>query len=75
MVSVTMKTISAGPLGTRHVGDVYQVSDEEGKMLVENHYATYETSSIKIPVSIVDVGETAAITNVVIPHVSPFGKK
>lgn len=38
-MKVKMLTLSSGPSGTRHVGQVIEVGDEEGQQLIEGRYA------------------------------------
>ena len=45
-MKVKFKTISAGPNGTIFVGDVVEVSESEGKLLIEKGYAE-EVAEVK----------------------------
>jgi hypothetical protein len=49
MISVKMNSISAGPDGCLHRGEVYPLEDGEAKALVDAGYATYETAMINAP--------------------------
>jgi hypothetical protein len=59
MIEVRMKTISSGPLGARHPGEVYPVPDSEARELVKGGYAEFAT--IRPPEKAIDTPQEAAV--------------
>ena len=60
-VAIKMKTIDAGPKGTKDAGKVYFVSAEEAKELVDANFASYETTMVQNPVPFTPEAEKAVV--------------